>query len=665
MNINFMRRNTMKKILLAVLVVLIMVGVAEAQCPYPQPLGCAGSTISLKNNTFDSSNTPVTWNVGNRGVAVIGNLDDVDTGETGGYSNGGLLEVHNSIENVTGTYKYTNGLISSLTLSANVADFHNANNHYAQTAVAIPNGSTFVSDSEVVTYQNLNNFNNSGGTYTTPYHIGIDIKFNEIGASTGTYNITDLIGLSIREGSPNGSGTFYIGRYSGILINDRTHLTGTIPDAAGIRIDKQTMGTENHAIVLNGEGTGADIAFGLTKHSTISRQKVLISGAQLMDIKDTLITGIAAQGATKWIEVKGASLHYVDGGTNFTCGAGTEDIVLEYETSGTDVINEVELDGFIDQNNNEIRIATPIEAQAIDGYANLNKAIKIAGVNADCTAGDIKSALEIVIDYNVHTIDDTPATLYADSTALITEETFWFAPVNLASVNDVASQVGGFPMDLMGTLGGAEIVLVDETLGMDTNSDNEYWCYDSDANNACDDVGDNFALGSGESTTAAGTGFTIEGWFYFGNPAATKGLVSKWGGTHTEYGLSVLAADTLLFSMFDSDVNSCDFTTTGTITQDSWQHLAVVYNGGCKTNATCSGITIYKNGVALAAPASINCTSYDGMATTAGDANFNIGARDGGQVFDGKIGSVSITRAEHTATDILSSYEAEKVYYGF
>jgi hypothetical protein len=105
------------------------------------------------------------------------------------------------------------------------------------------------------------------GDYTLPCLKGASIILSEGGTNTGTYTITNWYGLDIDDGTadgvPVGTGTFNVsGHYDGIRVGGMTGFAnGTIANATGLWIDRQTIGTNNYGIVLNGVGSGADIAF--------------------------------------------------------------------------------------------------------------------------------------------------------------------------------------------------------------------------------------------------------------------------------------------------------------------------------------------------------------------------------------------------------------------
>jgi hypothetical protein len=59
-------------------------------------------------------------------------------------------------------------------------------------------------------------------------------------------------------------------KMAGIYINAFSKgASGVVDNAYGIQIDKQTIGTTNAGIVLNGDGAGADIVFGPTQNASI------------------------------------------------------------------------------------------------------------------------------------------------------------------------------------------------------------------------------------------------------------------------------------------------------------------------------------------------------------------------------------------------------------
>lgn len=82
------------------------------------------------------------------------------------------------------------------------------------------------------------------------------------------YNVTNGYGfdLYLRDFRTSGTGTLHFDDFKHVNINNATNGYGalSVDNLTGVRIQKQTLGgTSNYGIVLDGEGSGADLAFGL------------------------------------------------------------------------------------------------------------------------------------------------------------------------------------------------------------------------------------------------------------------------------------------------------------------------------------------------------------------------------------------------------------------
>ncbi len=111
----------------------------------------------------------------------------------------------------------------------------------------------------------------SGGTLTTPEITAL--KTGMLFAHDPIINATDVAGLrfSANVGFFEGGGSITATNFFGVIIDDigANGLSGTITNAGGLKIDKQTVGTNKVGLWLNGDGTGADIAFGPNQEARI------------------------------------------------------------------------------------------------------------------------------------------------------------------------------------------------------------------------------------------------------------------------------------------------------------------------------------------------------------------------------------------------------------
>ena len=86
--------------------------------------------------------------------------------------------------------------------------------------------------------------------------------------NTANHTVTNYYGFHSYGGNGRSqivNGTDWRHAYYEDFINNN----GTIANTSGLWIDKQTQGTKNYGIVLNGDGAGADIVFGTSQGSRI------------------------------------------------------------------------------------------------------------------------------------------------------------------------------------------------------------------------------------------------------------------------------------------------------------------------------------------------------------------------------------------------------------
>lgn len=99
-------------------------------------------------------------------------------------------------------------------------------------------------------------------------------KFNTlINAGNHNYSVTQGYGfnLSLSDNRYSGSGSLNFTNFKNINIENAANAYGalSVGTLSGVWIDKQTLGTTNYGIVLNGDGAGADIVFGASQQASI------------------------------------------------------------------------------------------------------------------------------------------------------------------------------------------------------------------------------------------------------------------------------------------------------------------------------------------------------------------------------------------------------------
>ena len=129
--------------------------------------------------------------------------------------------------------------------------------------------------------------------------------------------------------------------------------------------------TTTGATTLTGEVT-ADAGFA---SPDLQVDTVNFTSTQILAMH-TPITLVGNAGADTIIVVE-SILFVVDStGTAYADVAAGDDIIIEYETSGADIITNLETTGFIDQTDDEIRLVQPLEVTA-DLLASINKDVMI------------------------------------------------------------------------------------------------------------------------------------------------------------------------------------------------------------------------------------------------------------------------------------------------
>jgi cellulose synthase/poly-beta-1,6-N-acetylglucosamine synthase-like glycosyltransferase/mannose-6-phosphate isomerase-like protein (cupin superfamily) len=164
------------------------------------------------------------------------------------------------------------------------------------------------------------------------------------------------------------------------------------------------------------------------------------------------------------------------------------------------------------------------------------------------------------------------------------------------------------------------------TTGSEWN-DNRYGSPGLDFDNSNDyvDMNDPATLDFGDTDD-----FTIEAWVRRDGNTTNDTIAAKRNGLSSSdagYGLHILASDTILLELSDGDgVNEFRINGTTLITDDSWHHIAVVFDQDSSENST-----VYLNGV-------------DDKASTVGNIG-NIG--DMSNAFDFRLGTISDASVPH------------------
>ncbi len=191
------------------------------------------------------------------------------------------------------------------------------------------------------------------------------------------------------------------------VIGADTGLTTIVHNAAKINLDgaADCVLEDNDAIQLEYDGTDWNEVSRSNKFGSVRTVTIELTTANIVDLADTPITLVAAQGADTLIEFISAYLILDYSGGALAEPSAPDDLVIEYD-DGDDVSQEVDATGFIDQTNDEIRFvnsllpaADPVTADLND---NKNDALRLFNTGSDYTIGASTSTMTVKISYRVH-----------------------------------------------------------------------------------------------------------------------------------------------------------------------------------------------------------------------------------------------------------------------
>jgi len=154
-----------------------------------------------------------------------------------------------------------------------------------------------------------------------------------------------------------------------------------------------------------------------------------------------------------------------------------------------------------------------------------------------------------------------------------------------------------------------------------------------------DGVNDYIDCGNDSSLELAGD-MTITAWINPTGADSSQGIVTKRDGGGTNYYFALDSSTPPKLTFYDGSVSG---TSTGTITKDSWQHIAISIDSGV-TN----GSIFYINGIA-SGTATLNIT--------ANDAPLVIGRRVSDNYYEGSISSASVYSTAKSAEEIYAQYQ--------
>jgi len=148
--------------------------------------------------------------------------------------------------------------------------------------------------------------------------------------------------------------------------------------------------------------------------------------------------------------------------------------------------------------------------------------------------------------------------------------------------------------------------------------------------------------------------FSISLWFRRDNYNTTEFLISKQDSTSNSRGYTILipSNDNRLTVVIRNNTASSGrliVDSTVEINDITWHHMVMTYDG----SSTVGGITLYLDGSDVT-----GVTSGTLSSTILNSANFNIGAKNGSNTFQGNIDEVSIFDSELSSSDVTSIYNS-------
>lgn len=109
------------------------------------------------------------------------------------------------------------------------------------------------------------NTNKAGSVYSVSKAYGNSVELRKGASNQKDVTITNYYGFYSFGNAGPGVGSISATNARHAYFENFPNFSGTFTNVSGLWIDKQTRGTNNYGIVLNGDGTGSDIVFGTTQ----------------------------------------------------------------------------------------------------------------------------------------------------------------------------------------------------------------------------------------------------------------------------------------------------------------------------------------------------------------------------------------------------------------
>jgi hypothetical protein len=136
--------------------------------------------------------------------------------------------------------------------------------------------------------------------------------------------------------------------------------------------------------------------------NSITTATTTLTTAQVVKLRATPLSLVAAPGSGYWLEFRGAALSYNYTTTGFT--VGTNDLIIRYDGgAGSDITASIETVGFIDQAVDEMRYFPPATWTVTDDVMDIvNKKIEIFNTGGTEISAGGTSTLIIKVMYMKH-----------------------------------------------------------------------------------------------------------------------------------------------------------------------------------------------------------------------------------------------------------------------
>ena len=214
-------------------------------------------------------------------------------------------------------------------------------------------------------------------------------------AITGATGIT---GATTITGAATVSSTFQVAGATTLASTLAVNGNATIGDNSGT----VAVNSSDWDISTAGAVSGiASIAF--DNSAVIYNTTVACNNACIKGLRAAPLALVAAPGADKFVELVSAVLILNYGSEVLTESA--DNLVIQYNTSGTDITAAIETTGFMDSNADIIKVVLPSAAVDVTAANSINKAVELFNTGDGELAGNASNdtTLSIRVSYRVHT----------------------------------------------------------------------------------------------------------------------------------------------------------------------------------------------------------------------------------------------------------------------